>query len=230
MAEEEKKRRFGMLIDAGTCSGCFSCVYACKLQNATPTDTYWCKVAKREKGAYPDSMLIVLPHACMHCQDAPCVNNCPTGASNHNKDGLVMVDYDVCIGCETCISSCPYGARTLNGEHSIPYFGDAGETQFEAARAGEHRPSVVDKCIMCYGRTKEGDGDALPACVTTCVSKCRWYGDLNDPESEISKKIIELGAKPLYEDLGTDPSVFYVGVDDGDWTEMVTTGIPSTAE
>lgn len=226
---EESKRRLGMLIDAGTCSGCFSCVYACKLQNATPVDTYWCELAKGEKGSYPDSQLIVLPHACMHCQDAPCVNNCPTGASAHNKDGLVMVDYEVCIGCETCIASCPYGARTLNGESSAPYFGDAGKTAFEVAREGEHSPQVVDKCIMCYGRTQDGGDGAVPACVATCVSKCRWYGDLNDPNSEISQKIEELGARPLYEDAGTQPSVYYAGVDDADWKDKVTFGSPSVS-
>lgn len=218
----ESARRFGMLVDAGTCAGCFTCVYSCKLQNATPTGTFWCKLSKSEKGTYPDAKMIVLPHGCMHCQDAPCVNNCPTGASAHNKDGLVMVDYDKCIGCETCIKSCPYGARTLNGSTSAPYYAGAEPTPFEQARAGEHHENVVDKCIMCYGRTEESNGDAVPSCVASCPAQCRWYGDLNDPESEISKKITEMGAKPLFESLGTQPSIYYAGIDDADWEGIVT--------
>lgn len=218
MPEQKSPRRLGMLIDAGTCAGCFSCVYACKLQNATPSSTYWCKIHKNEKGTYPDSQMIVLPHSCMHCQDAPCVTNCPTGASAHNADGLVMVDYGVCIGCGTCLDACPYGARTLNEEaQSAPYFEGCEQTPFEAARCNEHVAGVVDKCIMCYGRTQEG---GQPACVATCISGCRWYGDLNDPESEISKMIVELGAKPLFESLGTNPSVYFAGVDDADWEHL----------
>ena len=209
--------RLGMLIDAGSCAGCFSCVYACKLQNATPAGTYWCKVHKSEKGTYPNSELLVLPHSCMHCQDAPCVNNCPTGASAHNEDGLVMVDYDLCIGCEMCIKVCPYGARTLNVSQE-PYFEGCEPTPFEQLRAGEHRMNVVDKCIMCYGKTRDG---SQPACVETCISRCRWYGDLDDPNSEISQMIVQLGAKPLYEDRGTNPSVYYAGVEDADWEYLI---------
>ena len=208
--------RYGMLIDANTCTGCFACVYACKMQNATPSETYWCKVNKSEKGTYPDSELIILPHACMHCQNAPCVSVCPTAASHYNEDGLVMVDYDRCIGCQACVNACPYGARTLTKATLAeqPYFEGAEPTAYDLARADEFQKGTVSKCIMCYGRVKNGEE---PACVQTCIARCRWFGDLDDPDSEINKMIKELDAKPLYEELGTKPSVYYAGVDDADW-------------
>lgn len=202
---------YGMLIDAATCAGCNACTMACKYQNATPHGMYWCKVLMGEYGTYPNSGQTVLPISCQHCTNAPCVRACPTGASHYDENGNVQVDYDKCIGCRNCMAACPYEARSCNWadptEH--PYYEGFEQTPYEQLRAAEHPQGVVEKCVMCHGRTAEGKD---PACVQTCITKSRWFGDLDDPDSEICKKIAELNAKPLMPELGTNPSVFYAGL------------------
>lgn len=202
---------YGMLIDAATCAGCNACTMACKYQNATPHGMYWCKVLMGEYGAYPNSGQTVLPISCQHCTNAPCVRACPTGASHYDENGNVQVDYDKCIGCRNCMAACPYDARSSNwadpAEH--PYYEGFEQTPYEQLRASEHQQGVVEKCVMCHGRTAEGKD---PACVQTCITKSRWFGDLDDPDSEICKKIAELGARPLMPEYGTCPSVFYAGL------------------
>ena len=203
--------RYGMLIDAGTCAGCNACTMACKYQNATPSGMYWCKVLMGEYGIYPNSGQVVLPSACMHCQDAPCVSCCPTGASHYDENGCVQIDYEKCIGCRMCINACPYNARSYHDEkqEDHPYYEGYEMTPYEQMRASEHPVGVVEKCVMCHGRTAEGKE---PSCVQTCITKSRWFGDLDEPNSEINAKIKELGAKPLNEELGTKPSVYYAGL------------------
>ena len=184
---------------------------ACKYQNATPHGMYWCKVLMGEYGTYPNSGQTVLPISCQHCTNAPCVRACPTGASHYDENGNVQVDYDKCIGCRNCMAACPYEARSCNwadpAEH--PYYEGFEQTPYEQLRAAEHPQGVVEKCVMCHGRTAEGKD---PACVQTCITKSRWFGDLDDPDSEICKKIAELGARPLMPEYGTCPSVFYAGL------------------
>ena len=123
----------------------------------------------------------------------------------------MQVDYDKCIGCRNCMAACPYEARSCNwadpAEH--PYYEGFEQTPYEQLRAAEHPQGVVEKCVMCHGRTAEGKD---PACVQTCITKSRWFGDLDDPDSEICKKIAELGARPLMPEYGTCPSVFYAGL------------------
>ena len=188
---------YGMLIDVATCAGCNACTMACKYQNATPHGMYWCKVLMGEYGTYPNSGQTVLPISCQHCTNAPCVRACPTGASHYDENGNVQVDYDKCIGCRNCMAACPYEARSCNwadpAEH--PYYEGFEQTPYEQLRAAEHPQGVVEKCVMCHGRTAEGKD---PACVQTCITKSRWFGDLDDPDSEICKKIAELGARPLH--------------------------------
>lgn len=202
---------YGMLIDVATCAGCNACTMACKYQNATPHGMYWCKVLMGEYGTYPNSGQTVLPISCQHCTNAPCVRACPTGASHYDENGNVQVDYDKCIGCRNCMAACPYEARSCNwadpAEH--PYYEGFEQTPYEQLRAAEHPQGVVEKCVMCHGRTAEGED---PACVQTCITKSRWFGDLDDPDSEICKKIAELGARPLMPEYGTCPSVFYAGL------------------
>lgn len=204
---------YGMLIDASTCCGCNACAFACKYQNATPSGMYWCKVIRTEKGKYPNVRQVVLPISCQHCENAPCVRACPTGASHYDENGNVQVDYDKCIGCRNCMAACPYEARSFNwsdeGDH--PYYEGFDQTPYEQARAGEHPRGVVEKCVLCHGRTAEGKE---PSCVQTCITKSRWFGDLDDPDSEISKKIRELDARPLMPEHGTKPSVYYAGLED----------------
>ena len=202
---------YGMMIDVSTCAGCDACVMACKYQNATPMGMYWCKVIHGEEGVYPNARQTVLPIGCQHCTNAPCVRACPTGASHYDENGNVQVDYDKCIGCRMCMGACPYGAREFNwgSMDENPYYEGFEQTPYEAMRASEHPRGVVEKCVMCNGRTAQG---LEPACVKTCITKSRVFGDLDDPESEISRKIVETGARPLMEELGTKPSVYYVGL------------------
>ncbi|MBR2789946.1 MAG: 4Fe-4S dicluster domain-containing protein [Eggerthellaceae bacterium] len=204
---------YGMLIDAGTCCGCNACAFACKYQNATPHGMYWTKVIFGEVGTYPNARQTVLPLGCQHCTNAPCVRACPTGASHYDENGNVQVDYSRCIGCRMCMGACPYSARQFNwGEpEENTYWGEGFEqTPFEAVRASEHPKGVVEKCIMCKGRVEKGED---PACVATCITKSRWFGDLDDPDSVINQKIRELHARTLLPELGTKPSVYYAGLD-----------------
>ena len=199
---------YGMLIDVATCAGCNACTMACKYQNATPHGMYWCKVLMGEYGTYPNSGQTVLPISCQHCTNAPCVRACPTGASHYDENGNVQVDYDKCIGCRNCMAACPYEARSCNwadpAEH--PYYEGFEQTPYEQLRAAEHPQGVVEKCVMCHGRTAEGKD---PACVQTCITKSRWFGDLDDPDSEISQTILNRKAWTLLENQGTRPSVHY---------------------
>ena len=111
---------------------------------------------------------------------------CPTGASYRTEDGVVLVDSEKCIGCKYCMAACPYQARWVDD--------DTGE---------------VGKCTFCHHRTAHG---LLPACVSTCVTRARYFGDLDDPSSDIAKKVADVGGEALFADLGLNPSVLYVGL------------------
>lgn len=176
---------WGMLIDLKKCVGCHACTIACQNENSLPFDMKYCKVAKvGPVGEFPNLTGYNITISCMHCQDAPCVDGCPTGASHHREDGIVSVDPDKCVGCLFCMVVCPYGVRQLNEENGI-----------------------VEKCTMCFGRLEEGQ---VTRCVETCQMQARAVGDLDDPDSEIVKLIRKNNAQPLYQHLGTKPSVYYI--------------------
>ena len=179
------EKRYGMLIDLSACIGCSACAVACKQENDIPLGCFNTWVESWDAGVYPNVTRANMPKQCNHCADAPCVKVCPTGASYRTEDGVVLVDADKCIGCKYCMAACPYQVRWVN---------EAGE---------------VDKCTSCYHRITNG---LLPACVSTCVTNARFFGDLNDPNSDISKKIAQLGSEGLYADLGLNPSLTYVGL------------------
>lgn len=201
---------YGMLLDLSRCVSCGGCVMACKRVNGTLGDVYWCNVYTREIGTYPNAYLQSFPMGCMHCQDAPCVAHCPTGASYKDEDGFILVDQEKCVGCRACVSACPYNARHLNlfDAKENPYWGDGMEqTPFERTHPTRHIKGTAEKCVFCHDRVKEGD---QPACVRTCVASARVFGDLDDPDSEICKTILTKRAEPLHPELGTKPSVYYV--------------------
>lgn len=170
----------GMAIDLRRCAGCYACVVACQMHNNTKPGVAWGNVEAREWGEDPDNRRCYLPHACMQCEDAPCVNACPTSASYVRDDGIVMVDYDECINCGSCIHACPYGARIQNDVEGN-YFDTAEQAPYEAE--GIQRTHVVEKCIFCAGRL---DAGLQPACVQNCPGNARYFGDLDDPESPVS--------------------------------------------
>lgn len=175
--------RLGMLVDLRRCAGCYACVVACQMWNNEKPGVAWNHVELREWDDGETAHRSYLPHACMHCVDAPCVAACSTGASYAREDGIVVVDYDTCTGCGMCLEACPYGARTINTNDAW-FFDAESPAPYEAE--GIQRINVAEKCIFCYPRVDQG---LEPACVHTCPGRARTFGDLDDPESEVSQAI-----------------------------------------
>ncbi len=172
-----------MVIDTLKCVGCSDCVVACQTENNVPIG--YCRdwVTESVSGAYPTIELELKSERCNHCSNAPCVRCCPTGASNVVEGGIVLVTGDECIGCGACIESCPYDARF------------------------QHPEGYVDKCTFCHHRLEKGQ---LPACVSVCPTKCMYFGDLDDPSSEVSQLLEKRKYKVLAPEAGTDPNVYYL--------------------
>ena len=176
--------RYAMAIDLNLCVGCAACAVACKMENEVPPGVFNLWIREREVGTYPDLVVEFRPEQCLHCENPPCVPVCPTGASYQTQDGLVLVDPKRCIACGACIAACPYDARYL------------------------HPQGYVSKCTFCAHRIEQG---RLPACVETCPTFCRTFGDLDDPESPVSQALREAGrVDVLRPELGTKPKLFYL--------------------
>lgn len=215
--------RWGMVIDLKRCVDCQTCTVACKVQNFTPPGVFWARVYDYEEGRYPAVTRHYLPTLCMHCQEPPCKEVCPTGATQRREDGIVFVDYDKCLGCKACTLACPYEARFFL-EDANGYFGKK-VTPYESfpyelrAPYQRFRAGTSTKCTFCMDKIDTGlrkglrpgvDDEATPSCVTSCIGKARFFGDLDDPNSEVSLLIRERRAIRLHEELGTEPSVYYL--------------------
>jgi Fe-S-cluster-containing dehydrogenase component len=215
---ENSPHSWAMVIDQSKCVGCGHCVQACKAHNDVSPNIEWTRIVEGEEIADKQSFI---PIPCMHCADAPCTHVCLVGATYSRPDGIVMMDYGRCIGCRYCEVACPYGVRSFNWEAfkddnpAIPTWG-----QPEVAR----RPrGVVEKCSFCYQRIDRGlelgltpgvDQAATPACVVACPMKARTFGDLNDPDSPVSKLLSEHASYRLRDGLGTEPRVYYLPLHD----------------
>ena len=209
-------RRWGMTIDVNRCVGCQTCTVACKHANDTVPEVQWRKVLDVEVGQYPDVERLFLVTGCQHCAEPSCVPVCPTGATKQREDGLITMDYDLCIGCASCAVACPYQARTI--VHDKPtYFGIA--TPQETKVAHDERVGVAQKCTFCIDRIDEGltngfepgaDPLATPACASSCISQAIKFGDFNDPKSEVSKLTAERDFFQMHEELGNDPQIKYL--------------------
>lgn len=175
--------RYAMVIDTRKCVGCADCVVACKTENNIP-DGY-CRDWIKEivEGEYPNLRMEIRSERCNHCENPPCVRCCPTGASYVETGGVVMVEKSECTGCKACIASCPYDARYV------------------------HPDGHVDKCTFCLHRVKDG---MLPACVAVCPTKCMYFGDLDDPNSEVSELLRKRQNHALLPEAGTRPKVYYL--------------------
>jgi len=203
-----------MVIDLNKCVGCDYCVYACQATNDTRDDMRW---NIREVDETETGNIFHVTRPCLHCSNAPCVEVCPVKATYNRADGLVVMDYDRCIGCRYCQTACPYGAREFNWEDRTdenPVVPDFGRPEVARRARG-----VVEKCTFCIHRIDAGlanglmpgvDSAATPACVNICPVTARWFGDINDPNSEVSRIIDEQPTLRLREDLGTEPNVYYI--------------------
>ena len=197
--------RWGMVIDLKRCIGCYACQLSCKAENGTPPGGFYARLLKHEEGQYPSVRQLFLPVLCNHCEEAPCVDACPTGASFKCEDGIVDIDHDKCVGCRACMMACPYSNRYYN-DGPQHYF-EQGSTPYESARTARHQTEVVMKCNFCRERVCSGK---QPACVANCPTLARYFGDLDDPRSEVSRLIQERAGFPLHPEAGTKPSVFYL--------------------
>lgn len=176
-----------MVVDLDKCVGCYACEIACKQENDVALSSYWNMVHEMgPQGEFPNLKMYWLPRACQQCMNPSCVEVCPTGASYVREDGRVLVDAEACIGCGSCVKGCPYGARSTDG-----------------------RTNVAGKCNLCADLCDEG---GLPACVKCCVNTARIYGDMTDPESDVSRALAEAGDESIYAlpDTGNGPTVKYI--------------------
>jgi molybdopterin-containing oxidoreductase family iron-sulfur binding subunit len=194
--------RWGMVIDLARCIGCNACTLACKIEHGTPEDVYYTRVYTEETGTFPDVQTTYVPALCRHCVDAPCVSVCPTGASYQREDGVVLVDEKKCIGCRYCMMACPYNERFYlrKGSLEAGYHGE--QTPFEESKWAWFTEGTVLKCTFCAHRV---DGGLDPACVVTCPTDARVFGDFDDEESEVGELIRARGGT-----VPTDQSVYYL--------------------
>ncbi len=212
-----EQRQWAMVIDQRKCVGCSSCTVACKAENKLPPGVVYRPVIEEEYGTFPNVSRRFLPRPCMHCTNPPCTKVCPLAATYKQKDGIVVIDYDKCIGCRYCISACPYGARTFDwGEYYTEGTPELEKYELEPAfEYGEIRARVkhnspinnTRKCHFCLHRLNVG---MLPMCVTTCIGRATYFGDKSDPESLVSELIGSSRVMRLKEELGTEPNVYYL--------------------
>ena len=198
--------QLALVIDLNVCVGCHACVTSCKEWNTSgtagfmadldaygkdPSGTFFNRVQTFEIGAFPDTQTVHFPKSCLHCEEPPCVPVCPTGASyKREEDGIVLVDYDKCIGCKYCSWACPYGAREL-----------------------DENQKVMKKCTLCVDRIYDEslpESERKPACVLACPTNARLFGDVNDPTSQVSEEIRDNGGYQLMPEWGTKPANHYL--------------------
>jgi molybdopterin-containing oxidoreductase family iron-sulfur binding subunit len=213
---------FAYALDLSRCIGCRRCVKACSEENnqSRKPEVQWIRVLSMEKdkgvdfahsepyyqpAEVPEEGHFYVPDACQHCRNAPCTKVCPVGATWTEPDGIVVIDYDWCIGCRYCMAACPYGARHFNwAEPSVPKAALNTNTHYLGNRP--RRKGVVEKCTFCIQRTRVG---RYPACVEACPVGARKFGNLLDKDSEIRYIIEHKRVLVLKQELNTVPRFFY---------------------
>ncbi len=227
-------KKLGMVIDLQRCVGCGACVISCKNENNVQGEVAWASRISLTVGKFPNVRYEYIPTLCNHCENAPCVKGCPTSAMHKIEGNITMHDPDKCIGCRYCLINCPYGVIHFNerethhfwrddkpliegasasatevtqqvGGTVIPYYNPARE--LDQPRTGLRKKGIVEKCTLCNHRVAKGE---LPYCVESCPTNARIFGDLNDPNSEISQLLGKFRPWRLKEDQGTKPKVYYI--------------------
>jgi phenylacetyl-CoA:acceptor oxidoreductase subunit 1 len=211
------KRRWAMVADLGRCVGCQTCTSACKQANATAPGVQWRKVLDFEVGEFPEVNRAFVPVGCMHCDNPPCLDVCPSKATKKRDDGIVTIDYDICIGCAYCAVACPYQARWRVDRPNAAYGGKS--MRHEVAAEHPERRSVAQKCTFCVERIDAGlangltpgiDPEATPACVSSCIADALHFGDIEDPTSNVSNLLSENKHYRMHEDMGSGPGFYYL--------------------
>ncbi|WP_277641528.1 4Fe-4S dicluster domain-containing protein [Wolinella succinogenes] len=224
-------KNYAMVIDLNRCVGCGACDLACKSENNTPVGIHWSNHVVETTGVFPNVSFTYRPTLCNHCDDAPCVRACPTGAMYKDKEsGMTLHNADKCIGCKSCMLADPYHViyynakqphykwtttkPTVTGMFSpkemadksgapYPYFNVERGKTYEALRF----KGLVEKCTFCDHRVKAG---LMPHCVVSCPGDARIFGDLNDPKSSVSQLLAKYPAETLLPHKGTKAKVFYI--------------------
>jgi phenylacetyl-CoA:acceptor oxidoreductase subunit 1 len=209
--------RYVMVADLRRCVGCQACTAACKEANATSPGVQWRRVVDIEVGEYPIVNRVFVPTGCQHCENPPCMEVCPSTATRQRKDGIITIDYDLCIGCGYCAVACPYEARYF-AQNAAFAFG-ATPSESEIARHDLKAFGVATKCTFCADRIDAGiarelvpgiDPDATPVCVNSCVSGALAFGDIENPKSNVARLVAENKSFCMHEDAGTKPGFYYL--------------------
>ena len=219
-----------MSIDLDRCTGCGACVVACQAENNLPIvgedhfrerrEIKWLRIERYWEGEYPNVKLKFLPMLCQQCDQAPCETPCPVAATYHNHDGLNTQIYNRCIGTRTCAVYCPYEVRYFNW---FTYTWDGPLEQQLNPDVTVREKGVMEKCTFCIQRIRLAkdtakdddrrrvrDGEITPACVQTCPTEAMVFGNLNDPDSQISKMVKDERSYHVLEELNTSPSIVYL--------------------
>ena len=219
-----------MSIDLDRCTGCGACVVACQAENNLPIvgedhfrerrEIKWLRIERYWEGEYPNVKLKFLPMLCQQCDQAPCETPCPVAATYHNHDGLNTQIYNRCIGTRTCAVYCPYEVRYFNW---FTYTWDEPLEQQLNPDVTVREKGVMEKCTFCIQRIRLAkdtakdddrrrvrDGEITPACVQTCPTEAMVFGNLNDPDSRISKMVKDERSYHVLEELNTSPSIVYL--------------------
>jgi Fe-S-cluster-containing dehydrogenase component len=226
------KLHYAMVIDLHKCVGCSACDIACKSENNVPVEFSWSNHIVETRGKFPDTKYRYIPTLCNHCDDAPCIANCPTTAMHKSEGQLTLHDADLCIGCRACQVSCPYGVIYFNKDlpfkgyqedrdPAIPGCTSSGAADYAKSKEpvpyynperaetykGVRPKGIVEKCTFCDHRLAKGE---LPWCVESCPSGARIFGDLEDPASPPRRALAKHSPRVLQKDKGTKPNVFYI--------------------
>jgi molybdopterin-containing oxidoreductase family iron-sulfur binding subunit len=229
---------WGLVVDLNTCTGCSACVIACQAENNIPVigkeevrlkrDMHWIRIDRYYVGEAEDPNVVFQPVMCQHCDNAPCENVCPVAATTHSSEGMNQMSYNRCIGTKYCINNCPYKVRRFNwyryaDNKEFPYGteNELGKMVLNPDVVVRER-GVVEKCSFCIQRVQESkqtaklegrpvrNGEVQTACMQSCPPKALMFGDRNDPNSDVSKALLDPRNYNLLEELHTLPGVSYM--------------------